>query len=267
MTSFADATAARRIGDGRYAVELDLGYTPEITGIVHGGYLLATVLRAVLDASPHPDPVVTSAHFLRPGMPGPAEVRLESLREGRTVAVTRASVVQGGKTVLSAHVTTATLGEDPQTLWTSKPPPMPPVEECAPLDAAHPLGPGTRFLERLDLRLDPATAGWLDGAPSGVPEIRGYFRLREGHPPDPFLVALAVDAKPPVPLSAGLFGAITTVELTLHLRGHPADGPLQLYARGRLVGDDWSDEDVEVWDSAGHLVAQSRQLMRRASGR
>lgn len=267
MTSFADATAVHRVGDGRYAVELDLGYTPEITGIVHGGYLLATVLRAVLDASPHPDPVATSAHFLRPGAPGPAEVRLEPLKQGRTVAVTRASVVQGGKTVLSAHVTTATLGEDDRPLWASEPPPMPPIEKCVPLDPEHPLGPGARFLERLDLRLDPATAGWLDGAPSGVPEIRAYFGLREGHPSDPFLVALAVDAKPPVPMSAGLSGPATTVELTLHLRARPADGPLRLYARGRLIGDAWFDEEVELWDSAGRLVAQSRQLARRAGAR
>ena len=266
MTSFAEATAVRRTGAGRYAVELAAGYTPEKTGMVHGGYLLATLLRAALDASPHPDPVATSAHFLRPGTPGPAEVRLESLKEGRTVAVTRASLVQGGKTVLSAHVTTADLGEDPATAWASEPPPIPPVEECVRMDPAHAHSPGVRFLQRLDVRMDPATVGWVDGMPNETPEIRAYFRLREGYRPDPFLVAFAVDAKPPVSVSTGRFGPVSTVELTLHLRARPADGWLALHARGRLLGEDWFDEEVEVRDSTGRLVAQSRQLLHRGGG-
>ncbi len=262
MTSFGEATQARRIDAGRYAVELDSGYTPEISQAVHGGYLVATMLRAVLDASPHPDPVATGAHFLRPGVPGSAEVRLETLRSGRTTATTRASVVQDDRVILSAHVTTATLTAGAEPVWSAEPPRMPPVERCAPMDAAHPLGPGSRFLERLDLRFDPATMGWLDGRPLGTPELRAYFRLREGYPPDALLIALAVDAKPPVSVGVGHLRPASTVELTLHLRAVPADGWLTLHARGRRVDDGWFDDEVDVWDSAGRLVAQSRQLVR-----
>ncbi len=263
MTGFADASAVRGIGEGRYAAELDLGFTPEISGIVHGGYLLATALRAVLDASPHPDPVATSAHFLRPGAPGPAEIRLEPLRAGRTVSVTRATVVQEGRAILSAQVSTADLGREAGSLWSADPPSMPPVEACVALDPAHPLGPGRRFLSRLDLRLDTGTTGWLDGAPHGVPELRGYFRLPESDRPDACVLALAVDAKPLAPVAVGLLEPASTVELTLHVRGRAAAGWLRLHARTRLIGDDWFDEEVDVWDSAGALVAQSRQLVRR----
>jgi acyl-CoA thioesterase len=263
MTGFGESTSARRTGDGRYEVELDPGYTPEVSGVVHGGYLVATMLRAVLDASPYPDPVATSAHFLRPGVPGPAEVRLENLRTGRTVATTRASVVQGGHTILSAQVTTATLDGRTEAVWTSEPPRMPPIEECVSMGPADPLGPGRRFLQRLDLRFDPAAAGWMDGRTDGVPEIRAYFRLREDYPPDAFLIAFAVDAKPPAPMAGGHFAPpVSTVELTLHLRAVPAEGWLTLAARSRLIHDDWFDDEVEVWDSAGRLVALSRQLGR-----
>jgi hypothetical protein len=31
-------------------------------------------------------------------------------------------------------------------------------------------------------------------------------------------------------------------------------------ARGQLWRDGWFDEDVEVWDAGGRLVAQGRQL-------
>ena len=45
-------------------------------GAVNGGVLMACVLRAVLDTSPHPDPVATSAHFLRVPRPEPAQVHI-----------------------------------------------------------------------------------------------------------------------------------------------------------------------------------------------
>ncbi|NED57178.1 thioesterase family protein, partial [Micromonospora aurantiaca] len=36
---------------------------------------------------------------------------------------------------------------------------------------------------------------------------------------------------------------------------------------GRLLADGWFDEEVEVWDTAGRLVAQSRQIARVPRGR
>ena len=44
------------------------------------------------------------------------------------------------------------------------------------------------------------------------------------------------------------------------VRGVPAPGWLAVVQRARLVHDGWLDEDCEVWDSEGRLVAQARQL-------
>jgi len=46
----------------------------------------------------------------------------------------------------------------------------------------------------------------------------------------------------------------------VHLRGHPAPGWLACRAAARFVSGGYHEEDFEVWDSAGTLVAQSRQL-------
>jgi hypothetical protein len=46
------------------------------------------------------------------------------------------------------------------------------------------------------------------------------------------------------------------------MRAVPAPGPLRLAARSRHVAGGWFDEESEVWDAAGRLVAQSRQLAR-----
>src|SRR5579859_4559140 len=80
MSAFDEATAVTPDGDGWYGTRPDRRFAivsgDGSPGAVNGGVLLATVLRAVLDTSPHPDPVATSAHFLR--VP-----RLEEMRAGR----------------------------------------------------------------------------------------------------------------------------------------------------------------------------------------
>ena len=62
------------------------------------------------------------------------------------------------------------------------------------------------MLDRLDLRLDPATAGWAAGRPSGLGQIRGWLRLADGREPDPLMLLLAADALPPVAFDLGLSG-------------------------------------------------------------
>jgi acyl-CoA thioesterase len=52
----------------------------------------------------------------------------------------------------------------------------------------------------------------------------------------------------------------STLELTVQLRGHPAPGWLACRASTRYVTGGYHEEDFEIWDSTGVLVAQSRQL-------
>ena len=57
----------------------------------------------------------------------------------------------------------------------------------------------------------------------------------------------------------------STVELTVHVRAMPAPGWLACRISTRYVEGGYAEEDFEVWDSAGALVAQSRQLILIAS--
>src|SRR5690349_19979224 len=95
MTKFDVDTWAIRVDDTTYSVWLDDGYS--MGGPLNGGYLMASVLRAVADASAHLHPVSTSAHFLRVARPGPAQVVLDQLKSGRTAAMTRARLVRDGE--------------------------------------------------------------------------------------------------------------------------------------------------------------------------
>lgn len=61
----------------------------------NGGYLLAVCLQALRQALPVPDPFAVSAFFVRPTLPGPAEVRTEIARVGRRVATGEARMLPG----------------------------------------------------------------------------------------------------------------------------------------------------------------------------
>jgi hypothetical protein len=274
MSIFDEATAVRPIGPGRYEVQPDVRFAMVVPGnatpaAVNGGVMVATMLRAVLDTSPLPYPVATSAHFLRVPLLEPGEVEVTWLKQGKTAATARATLVQDEQIVLDVTVSTGDLPADPpadgEPTWTGDPPKLPPIEECVNL------GPwrGTvgadgvaGYAAQVDLRMDPATTGWRRGEPSGLPEMRGYFGLSEPRDPDAYLLAVAVDALPPVVFGIGALGWAPTVELSWHMRAVPAPGPLQVVSWSRHVSGGWFDGQAEVWDAAGHLVAQGTQLAR-----
>ena len=263
MGAFEEATEVKAMGEGRYEIRPDERFA--IAGAVNGGVLLASMLRAVLAASPHPYPIATSAHFLRAPRPEPAHVEVEWLKQGKVAATARATLVQGGRPMLETTVTTGALGEadDAGALsWTGEPPRLPPIEECHDIQDAQGPRAFSGYAKQVDIRLDPSTLGWMRGQPSGTPEMRGYFKLREPWVPDAYLLALAVDCLPPVVFGLRVVGWSPTVELTWHMRAVPAPGWLALHGSGRLVSDGWFDEEVEVRDSEGRLVAQSRQIAR-----
>jgi acyl-CoA thioesterase len=271
MTAFDEATAIMPEGDGWYGARPDERFAivsgDGSVGAVNGGVLLATVLRAVLDTSPHPDPVATSAHFLRVPRLEPARIQVTWLKQGKTAATARAALMQDGACVLDTTITTGVLGQpDGGLCWTGVPPVLPPVEECTGFADFAGATRRAGYAGQVDLRLDPATSGWLRGQPAGVPEMRAYFQLREERLPDAYLLALAVDALPPVIFGIARAGWSPTVELTWHMRALPVPGLLRLAARSRHVSGGWFDEESEVWDSAGRLVAQSRQIARVGRG-
>lgn len=252
-----------------YTAELGAGW--QIGSGINGGMLLATMgnaLRSTLSGSGHVDPVTVSGYYLSASRPGPATVRTELLRSGRSMSTGQASLVQSQEGVeveriraLATYGDLAGLGDGVRT--TAKPPVLPPPDECvSTADAPPSFMEQAGLLERLDLRLDPACAGWAMGRPSGRGLIQGWLRMADPRDPDPLLLLLAADALPPVTFDLGQFGWTPTLELTVHVRAVPAPGWLRVVHSTRNVAGGLLEEDAEVWDSADRLVAQSRQLAR-----
>lgn len=254
--------ALTALDDHRFAADLPGGWS--VGGGINGGFLLALLGTAVRRTTPgRPDPVTVAATYVGASVAGPAEISTRLLRHGGLTTV-QAELSQGGDLRISALATFADLATNltDEVGTTGGPLALPPPEECVGLgDAPEETRRRAPLMDRFDLRLDPASAGWAVGRPSGAGELRGWFRLRDREP-DPIALLLACDAMPPVTFDLGRPGWAPTVQLTAHVRALPAPGWLRLRQHTRNVAGGFFEEDCEVWDSAGRLVAQARQLAR-----
>jgi len=243
--------------DGEFAAELT-GRWNGTAGAVNGGYMLATCVRALALGMPFPDPVVVSGFFLRPGSAGPATVRTSVIRSGRTMAFGESALSQDGKEVARATAAFAKLGDpgrDGPVFGDGTPPALPPPAECVGVPVAS-FGLAS-IAERIEFR-SVELPGWFRGKPSGRPASEFWMRFADGREADLLSLPLLVDSTAPSVLELG--AGSTTIQLTVHLRAQPAPGWLACRTITRFVSNGYHEEDFEIWDSAGTLVAQSRQL-------
>ncbi|MEU7869744.1 thioesterase family protein [Dactylosporangium sp. NPDC049140] len=244
MAGFAEATA---VVDGR--AELDPQWT--VGGRPNGGYLLAVLARAAATTA-HPHPLSASAVYLAPPECGPAEVAVETLRDGRSVRQARVRLSQGGRACVEALFTLGDLATAGEARFTAAEPAAVKPRDDLNRTPVEPPGAGIRItmLEQVDQRVDL----------SGPGDLRGWLSFDDGTPFDAFSLLYAVDAFPPATFTLGGNGWTPTLELTAYVRGLPAPGPLRVRQYTRMVTDGQLDQVCEVWDAAGRTVAQASQL-------
>jgi acyl-coenzyme A thioesterase PaaI-like protein len=255
LTDFEKATAVRRRDDTTYDADIAAGW--DIGGNANGGYVIALAARAMADVVGRP-PLSVTAHYLSPGKPGPVVIDVDVVRSGRRMATVAGRVRSADGEVLALLGTFADQEPGGPAVIVGAPPELPPIDEC--VSAAPPVDSPFHTQVRSSIR--PGDAGFRDGRPSGVAEVEGWFALPDDEQIDAFGLLLAADAFTPVVFNRGEFpvGWSPTLELTVHIRARPAPGPLRCRFFSRFIADGMFDESGELWDSAGTLVAHSRQL-------
>lgn len=254
---FDTDTALDRIDDDRYAAQVTDRWGA-LGPPVNGGYLLGIGVRALQQTLDRPDPLVVSAFYLRPGQVGSAEVTVDLVRPGSRFTTGQASILQGGKETLRVLANFGDLGaHDGRTHVEDDPPDLPSPERCVDLTQGRSF-PGLSLVDRIDYRV-PVSPGWVTGTPSGKPCAEFWMRFSDGREPDTRCLPSLVDAGWPVVMELGVRGS-STVELTAHVRARPRPGWLACRVRTRYLMDGMHEEDFEIWDSAGTLVAQARQF-------
>ncbi len=253
-------TAVQQVAEHRYRADVSDRWGL-LAGHANGGYALGVAASALAASSDYPDPISVTAHFLRRVVPGPAELDVEPVRVGRRLWVGQTSLVQDGKEKLRVVANFADLAATTgRTEIRASAPALPPPEDCVALSGSD--APASLTLaQRLDYRYS-RLPGWRSGRPGG--SLVEEFWMRFAPEPverdaDTLALCSLVDMGTPPVLDIGELNS-TTIELTVHVRAVPAPGWLACRASTRFVIAGYHEEDFEIWDSSGRLVAQSRQL-------
>ena len=226
----------------------------------NGGYMVACALRAMTQSVAHPDPLTVTTHFLRPGSPDqPFHVEVDVLRSGKTLSTLRATLSQANKARIEVLAAFGDLGTSAgvTTRIETPPPAIPGPEDCV-LRSGATQGIHLPILERLEIRLHPEHA---QAGESTRAELAGWIRFADGVPPDACALPLFADAYPPSPFTLlGSVGWVPTLELTVQVRKRPEAGWIQAQFKTEDLQGGRMIESGMLWDQAGDIVAQSRQL-------
>lgn len=257
--AFIEDTAVSPRGENLYSTKVTDRWS--IGGRPNGGYLMGIALTAIGQSLTHPDPLTSTGHFLSPAEPGPAEIRVTVSKKGRSVSTAQAVLRQGERDRLLMLATYGDLGamEGQTRIMEDKPDPG--------SDLVSSKGRPTPFpiAERFEFVLPPDQAAAAMGNPGsaeGPAEFFGRIRFSDDMPATPESLPLLMDAFPPAVFRLGFIAWTPTLELTVHARGHPVPGWLTLRVRTRYLINGLMEEDGELWDETGSLVAESRQLAR-----
>lgn len=262
-TSFDRALALEAAGEGAFRTEIEPGW--DIRGTPHGGFLLSLVASAACRVAPQPDPVSVSANYLAPPAFGPAELSVEVVRSGRRQTTVAVRLVQEELERVRAVITVGSLPDAATRVWSDdvRAPAIPHPDDSIAVEHLDAIigEDGIALHQNLELRFHPGT-GWIRGAPTGSPSVEGWLRLVDGRSPDPLALLMFSDGFPPsmFEVTGRDVGHVPTVQLTTHLFAKPSPGWIQGRFRTRAQGGGFVDEDGELWDTGGNLVATTRQL-------
>lgn len=257
-------------GHGVYDAVIDEGWFVIDGAAPNGGYVTAIAARAMAAASNRPDPITITAHFLQPPQPGGVQVVTEIVREGGRHSTVAADVRQDGVSLTRVLATFGDLSRaSGPTVVTLDPPQLPPIEECvATVEAAtqaHDRGeapPPAEILQRCEHRQPAEYLGWTRDASLGIAVNGGYIRWPDTPTVDPFGLLVIADCYPPAVFNLGSHipvGWAPTIELTVQIRARPVAGWLRTQFTTQAVTNGYLEEDGQIWDADGNLVALSRQ--------
>lgn len=270
-----DADTACRLTDG-HDVAVCLSPDWNVDGrILNGGYLQAVVVRAARRAltagsSPalagEPIPIAVTTSYAAAATPGDASVDVELLRAGGRITAVSATLRQRATVVASSLITFGSgdlvAGYEGRAARTPSSPAMPTVtgaDQSIRVAAQQLPGP-PGLADLIDYGFVPEDSAWLSGDTSAGPRIRCWLRFADRRPVDVLAAIAFVDMAPPVCFAVGDFGWAPTLQLQVGVFARPADGPMLLDLVGSPYDGRVVAEDGLLWDSAGTLVARSRQI-------
>ena len=253
MGAFDEAIAVKKVAENRWLGDIPPGWS--VAEAVNGGFVLALAGAVLAEALPHPDPLTLHVIFLAPAELGPVECEVKPLREGGSTSFATVDLYQGG--VHKARVTGSCTELDALggESWSAVERP-----DIDPFDPEQVFGDhGIELRRSVGMHFVSGDKVFRRGAPDGSGCFEGWLRFADGREPDVLSLLLFSDSMPPPVFTVfGVLHWVPTIDLSVQLRAHPAPGPVQVRFRSRNMSNGIVEEDGELWDSEGRLVALSR---------
>lgn len=236
-TTFDRTTSLEPTGEFQFRACFDESWRS--LGGVLGGYIAAHAVRAVQTVDALRDVRTVAVTFLRPSRPGEAFLEVETVRDGRALAVHDVVVQQAAQPVALARVTSST--PQPTSLsWATDPFELPPaVGRCEPICPPE----GALHFQHADAVLDPA---WRPFSNRDRAHVAGWVRPREARRVDATWLTMILDWFPPAAFA----------------RAHPPTGAVSvnftvhIHRTATNLGDSWLAGVFRTDTAAGGLALE-----------
>jgi len=254
MSEFDHDTAVEQVAENHWRSEIRPGW--RIGPVPNGGYVLAIAGRVLSRALSHPDPLTLHILFVAPTVLGPVDCLVEPLRTGGHTSQAALTMRQQGEVKAHVSASYSDIGRLQGESWqTVEKPVIKAYEQCQPM-REH----GIELRQRINQCYATGAEVFRRGEPDGSGCFNGWLSFVDGRNPDLLSLLLFADGMaPPVFTVYGALHWVPTLELSVSIRARPVAGPLQVRFRSRYMTSGVVEEDGELWDSSGQLVALSRQ--------
>lgn len=225
---------------------------------LNGGYLMGVIAKAMELCSPKKATPIITANYISKCVPGKALAHVEVVSESANFTRFMVRLVQQGKEKIRALGTfSSNVNGDAVQEYETGPPVMADFEDSFQV----PVMPDNALFDHIDLRLDPSCAGWLSGGLSERSEFKGWVCFKKERKIDiPAILLFSDTWPPPVFARFGPSAWVPTIELSVNVRKVPDTLVLKGIFKSRFISGGLVEEDGELWDARGELVAVSRQI-------
>jgi acyl-CoA thioesterase len=264
---FQDAIEINKVSDSLYKIipseKFFVGNTP------HGGYLMAIMHKALISSLPHSCAISSSIQYLDRAEPREIDIHVDVIRVSRGSSTGRVTIMQDN---LVKCIYTGTCSDfEHMKGYNGLATPIPLIfktidkKDFKNLDYDNvKAGFTPAFVKQVECFVHPDHAWWDREISNEDAEARcsAYISLPGGIP-DQYAISFFSDILPPVVSNKyGPLGWVPTLTLTTHIRQMPKTEVLVLDFLAKDINNGYFEQDCNIWDLEGNLVASSRQLTR-----
>ena len=236
----------------------------------HGGYLMAIMHKALTNVLPHSTAISSSVQYLDRIDAKPFELEVETFKTSRGSSSGIVKLIQDKKICTTFTGTCSDFEfmkgyDDLQK-------PLPKIFKDKDKKDYVKMnydkiskGFTPAFIQQLECLVHPDHAWWnreSDNDKDNEARCSAFLEM-EGGTPDQFCLSFYSDILPPVVSNKyGPLGWIPTITLTTHIRQLPSTSVVYADFKATDINKGYFEQDCNIWDLNGNLVASSRQLTR-----